>query len=146
MKNVDDRQIKQLIDSELIPLSHMPSPLIDKTRKDLPRRLSQGVTFVACETADPSIVNGFIHLILYPRVLIIDMLAISAKAQRKGYGKALMSHAEQLGSSEGCMSVKLLVDDDNQRGIRFYKKQGYSILYHDSWNRCYEMSKKLFFY
>ncbi|MFM9277025.1 GNAT family N-acetyltransferase [Paenibacillus jiagnxiensis] len=142
MKNVDDRQIRKLIDSELVPLSHMHPSLIQKTRKELPQRLDQGITFVSYET-DPKVVNGFIHLLLYRRTMLIDMLAVASRAQGKGCGKSLLSHAEILGCNKGCESVRLLVDDDNIRGIHFYRKQGYSILRQDSWNRCYEMSKML---
>lgn len=141
-KNVDDKQIRKLVDCELVPLSHMHPSLIQKARKELPQRLDQGITFVSYEN-DPKIVNGFIHLLLYQRTILIDMLAVASKAQGKGCGKALLSRAETLGRTKGCESARLLVDDDNIRGIHFYRKQGYSILRHDSWNRCYEMSKML---
>jgi ribosomal protein S18 acetylase RimI-like enzyme len=141
-KHVDDRQIRKLVDRELVPLSHMHPSLIQKTRKELPQRLEQGITFVSYEN-DPEIVNGFIHLLLYRRTMLIDMLAVALKAQGKGCGKSLLSHAETLGRTKGCELAKLLVDDDNIRGIQFYRKQGYSILRHDPWNRCYEMSKML---
>ncbi|MFB5760288.1 GNAT family N-acetyltransferase [Paenibacillus medicaginis] len=138
----DDKQIRQLIDNELVPLSHMHPSLIQKTRKELPMRLDQGITFVAYET-NPSILHGFIHLLLYRHIMVIDMLAVTSGAQGKGYGKSLLSHAESLGRTKGYTFSRLMVDDDNIRGIHFYRKQGYFILHHDSWNRCYEMSKML---
>ncbi|MDP4095431.1 GNAT family N-acetyltransferase [Paenibacillus sp. P96] len=142
MKDVDDKQIRQLIDKELVPLSHMSPSLIQKIRKELPRRLSQGMTYISYET-NPSKLNGFIHLLLYPHTLIIDMLAVASKAQGKGVGKSLLLHAENLGSSKRCTSSRLLVDEGNVRGIQFYQRQGYSVIRHDTRNHCYEMSKRL---
>lgn len=81
----DDTVILDLIEKQLVPLSHLPQTVINQVRKDLPRRLGQGVTLVACPDyeSDPL---GFVHFMLHGDLLYIDMLAVAPAARRKHWG------------------------------------------------------------
>lgn len=138
----DDAAIRWLIDQELVPLSHLSPQDIQQVKKDLPRRLRRGVTLVSCEDQDAQAV-GFVHLFVYGALLNIDMLAIDTSKQRKGHGSSLLQAAEQYGRLKQCNKAKLLVDEGNQRAIRFYLRHGYHIARYISASRCYELDKLL---
>ena len=59
------------------------------------------------------------------KIITID---VAPKAQHSGMGTLLMSAAESELKKEGCDYVSLEVAVDNEPALRFYKKQGYSVL------------------
>lgn len=138
----DDTVILDLIEKQLVPLSHLPQTVINQVRKDLPRRLGQGVTLVACPDyeSDPL---GFVHFMLHGDLLYIDMLAIAPAARRKRWGNMLMDRAERFALSRGCQRAKVSVDTGNVPGISFYQKLGYSVARYQPQNFCYEFEKPL---
>ncbi|AIQ67494.1 GNAT family N-acetyltransferase [Paenibacillus graminis] len=138
----DDTVILDLIEKQLVPLSHLPQTVINQIRKDLPRRLGQGVTLVACPDyeSDPL---GFVHFMLHGDLLYIDMLAIAPAARRKRWGNMLMDRAERFALSRGCLRAKISVDAGNAPGISFYQKLGYSVARYQPQNFCYEFEKLL---
>ncbi|WP_379155371.1 GNAT family N-acetyltransferase [Paenibacillus sp. sgz5001063] len=138
----DDLIILDLIEKQLVPLSHLPQTVINQVRKDLPRRLGQGVTLVACPDyeSDPL---GFVHFMLHGDLLYIDMLAIAPAARRKRWGNMLMDRAERFALSRGCQRAKVSVDTGNAPGISFYQKLGYSVARYQPQNFCYEFEKPL---
>ncbi|CQR53868.1 GNAT family N-acetyltransferase [Paenibacillus sonchi] len=138
----DDAVILDLIEKQLVPLSHLPQTVINQIRKDLPRRLGQGVTLVACPDyeSDPL---GFVHFMLHGDLLYIDMLAIAPAARRKRWGNMLMDRAERFALSRGCLRAKISVDAGNAPGISFYQKLGYSVARYQPQNFCYEFEKLL---
>jgi len=77
----DDPMILQLIESQLVPLSHMTKKELDTIRKDIPSRLQRGVTLVASSENDDR-VFAFIHFMMHGELLYIDMLAVESTAQR----------------------------------------------------------------
>lgn len=137
----DDTVILDLIEKQLVPLSHLPQTVINQVRSDLPRRLSQGVTLVACPEyeSDPL---GFVHFMLHGDLLYIDMLAVSPEARRKRWGNLLMDRAERFALSRGCNRAKVSVDSGNTAGIAFYKKLGYSVARYHQKNYVYEFEKQ----
>ncbi|WP_054939347.1 GNAT family N-acetyltransferase [Paenibacillus ihuae] len=137
----DDSVIMDLIEKQLVPLSHLPQTVISQVRKDLPRRLGQGVTLVACPDyeSDPL---GFVHFMLHGDLLYIDMLAIAPSARRKRWGNMLMDRAERFALSRGCKRAKVAVDTGNAAGISFYEKLGYSVARYQPQNYCYEFEKQ----
>ncbi|UQZ35335.1 GNAT family N-acetyltransferase [Paenibacillus sp. PK3_47] len=137
----DDSVILDLIEKQLVPLSHLPQPVINQVRKDLPRRLGQGVTLVACPDyeSDPL---GFVHFMLHGDLLYIDMLAVAPAARRRHWGNMLMDRAERFALSRGCQRAKVSVDAGNTAGISFYQKLGYSVTRYQPQNYCYEFEKQ----
>jgi ribosomal protein S18 acetylase RimI-like enzyme len=138
----DDAVIMDLIESQLVPLSHMPKNVLSQIKKELPLRLGHGVTLVACPDYDHEAL-GFVHFMLHGDLLYIDMLAISPAARRKRYGKMLMDHAEQFALSRGCQRAKVAVDAGNTAGLAFYQKLDYRIARYLTQSYCYELTKRL---
>ncbi|MDU4697929.1 MAG: GNAT family N-acetyltransferase [Paenibacillus sp.] len=138
----DDPVIYELIRKELVPFSHMPPQDIDAVIKDLPGRLTRGISLVASPTyeADPI---AFIHFLIHGDLLYIDMMAVSAAHQRQRHGKTLMAHAENFAASRGCQRAKVMVDRDNTRAHLFYRKLGYRTLRYVPLSQCYELEKRL---
>lgn len=137
----DDVVILDLIESQLVPLSHLPQSVISQVRKDLPRRMGHGVTLVACPDyeSDPL---GFVHFMLHGDLLYIDMLAIAPAARRKRWGNMLMVRAERFALSRGCQRAKVAVDIGNTAGLVFYQKLGYIVARYQPQNFCYELEKR----
>ncbi|KAA9008472.1 GNAT family N-acetyltransferase [Paenibacillus spiritus] len=138
----DDRVIYSLIENQLVPLSNLPPKTLAQIRKDLPGRLSRGVTLVACTDyeSDPF---GFVHFLLHGELLYIDMLAIAPYAQRRRWGNLLMDRAERFAFSRGCLRSKVAVDEGNEGGIAFYRKLGYAVARYSPQSLSYEMEKRL---
>ncbi|AIQ22548.1 N-acetyltransferase [Paenibacillus sp. VTT E-133280] len=137
----DDVVIFDLIERQLVPLSHLPQTEITKIKKDLPRRLGHGITLVTCPDyeSDP---NGFVHFLLHGDLLYIDMLAIAPDARRKHLGNMLMDRAERFALSRGCHRSKVSVDLGNAAALAFYRKLGYSVARYQSLSFCYELEKR----
>ncbi|MGG4221242.1 GNAT family N-acetyltransferase [Paenibacillus jamilae] len=138
----DDKMIFRLIEQELVPLSHLSAQEMDQIRKELPRRLNRGITFVACRPDNAQVV-GFIHVMLHGELLYIDLIAISSAHQGKRYGKKLLEYAEQYGRLRHCKRAKVMVDEDNVRGIHFYLRHRYHMLRYVALSRCHELEKSL---
>src|SRR5690606_29640768 len=94
----DDPVIHSLIKKELVPHSSLSRHELERAIKDIPKRLSRGVTLVASPyyEADPV---AFIHFMLHGKLLCIDMMAVTSQQQRKRHGKTLMAHAENFAGS-----------------------------------------------
>lgn len=138
----DDAVIMHLIETQLVPLSHMNKSQLEQVRKDLPVRMNRGVTLIASPYYEGDPV-GFVHFMLHGDLLYIDMLAVAPESQRKRWGNLLMAHAERFALSRGCKRSKVMVDSGNAKGMIFYQKLGYlNIKYHTK-NKCHELEKWL---
>ncbi|WP_410513959.1 GNAT family N-acetyltransferase [Paenibacillus sp. BR2-3] len=137
----DDAVILGLIETQLVPLSHLPQTVLSQVKKELPQRLGHGVTLVACPDyeSDPL---GFVHFMLHGDLLYIDMLAIAPAARRKRWGNMLMDHAERFALSRGCKRAKVAVDAGNTAGLAFYQKLDYSIARYLAQSYCHELEKR----
>ncbi|MFD1775648.1 GNAT family N-acetyltransferase [Paenibacillus rhizophilus] len=137
----DDEIIHRLIETELVPLSHLPAKVLNQVKKELPGRLGRGVTLVASPDYDSDPL-GFVHFMLHGDLLYIDMLAVASSAKRKRWGNMLMDRAERFALSRGCQRSKVAVDIGNAAGLAFYEKLGYSVVRYSSQGMCYEMEKR----
>lgn len=137
---LDDPIILQLIESQLVPLSHLNPKELDLIRKEIPTRLRRGVTFVATKNREEKAL-AFVHFMLHGELLYIDMLAVAPSAQRKRLGISLMEQAENFALSRGCKRAKVMVDVGNDKGLSFYQKLGYKIIRMITTSHCYEMEK-----
>ncbi|GIQ66272.1 hypothetical protein PACILC2_48400 [Paenibacillus cisolokensis] len=138
----DDKEIMRLIRSELIPYSHTAQTDVALTMRELPKRLRQGVTFVAVRRrSDPLI--GFLHVVVLGNVLYIDMLAVHPNHRGSGWGKRLMEYGEAYGISQQCSTARLVVDESNPGAQRFYCRIGYRVGGYDPHIRCRNMFKPL---
>lgn len=138
----DDPVIFRLIETELVPHSHLSKGNLDAVKKDLPKRLTRGVTLVASPyyEADPL---AFVHFMIHGELLYVDMMAVAPAQQRKRYGKTLLAQAEAFAASRGCSRAKVMVDAGNERAKIFYQKSGYETARFIPLSLCYEMVKPL---
>ncbi|MBB6021273.1 ribosomal protein S18 acetylase RimI-like enzyme [Paenibacillus sp. JGP012] len=140
---LDDSAILKLIDTQLVPLSHMSEKEINKIRKEIPLRMNRGMTFVISPESNKAAI-AFIHFLMHGELLYVDMMAVSTKEQRKRYGQTLLQKAEHFAVSRGCRRSKVMVDEGNTKGCQFYQKNGYQTLRYIGMSRCYEMEKNLY--
>ena len=82
---------------------------------------------------------GFITLDIKPMALAhIGLVAVSEKHQGKGIGGKLLAAADFYAAKEGCKTIEVPTQYDNEPAMRLYQKHGYSIqsitcIYH-YWN------------
>lgn len=139
----DDREIFRLIRRQLIPLNP-PELRRSCSNRELKQRLKRGVTLVWTPSGVSDVrVGGFIAFIVRGEELFVDLLAIDEGYQGGGVGGALLRRAEQYGISRGCRLMRLLVNDDNERGIRFYRKHGMVPAWYEMRYRSYVMEKRI---
>ncbi|MBP2000493.1 ribosomal protein S18 acetylase RimI-like enzyme [Paenibacillus shirakamiensis] len=138
----DDPVIYRLIEQELVPHSHLSKGSLDAVIRELPKRLTRGVTLIGSPNYEADAV-AFVHFMIHGDLLYIDMMAVAPAEQRKRYGKTLLSQAESFATSRGCNRAKVMVDKDNKRAKVFYKKLGYKTTRYVPISLCYEMEKTL---
>lgn len=138
----DDPIILNLIDNELVPYTHMEASELDKVIKELPKRLTRGVTLVVSPyyEADPV---AFIHFMIHGELLYIDMMAVKPEEQGKRHGKSLMAHAENFAITRECKRAKVMVDGGNPRAHLFYNQLSYNTIRYNHHSQCYELEKDL---
>ncbi len=61
------------------------------------------------------------------RHLYIDDLVSSSKERSKGYGAALLKHAEDLAKELDCKVLRLSAGIENEKGQKFYEREGWSL-------------------
>ncbi len=137
----DDGSLFRLADMLLMPSARSVFPSFTLHASDMGRRLNQGETFVAAKDRQPPF--GFILCRVKDQNLWIELLAVHAKRQGKGYGSALMSEAERHGRRNGCTRALLYVYKDSEGAQRFYAKNGYVPVLFDSGMQCYLYCKSL---
>lgn len=138
----DDPVIHDLICKELVPLSHLPPSELKNVVKDIPKRLSHGVTLVVSPDYESDPI-AFIHFMMHGELLYIDMMAVAPSYRRNRHGKALMAQAENFASSRGCKKAKVMVDRDNTRAHIFYRDLGYQTVRYLKQPQCFELEKQL---
>jgi ribosomal protein S18 acetylase RimI-like enzyme len=138
---LDDKAIYRMIVGELVPFSKKTMPDLTVDPKTIKRHLNRNMTFVAAR--GQSTPFGFVSFRVEGDALFVDMLAVHRHAQNRGWGVELMARAEQYGVRKGCKSVRLYVDDANQKAIRFYKRLGFDFESYVPSFRCYLFSKRL---
>jgi ribosomal protein S18 acetylase RimI-like enzyme len=140
---LDDADIVRLIRQELIPLNP-PELRPEWSDRKVLKRVNQGTTFVWLpDEATVSRMGGFITLIPRSGELFIDMLALDRSTQGRGVGALLLNKAIKYGAVHGCSVMRLYVNDDNRRGIRFYQKHGMYPVWYDAQLRSYVMERRI---
>ena len=139
----DDKTILRLIRDELIPLN--PPHLRPRwSEREITRRLDRGATFVWVPDGKPyARAAGFLTAIVRGDELFVDMLALDRGFQGRGAGGALLQRAENYGVQRGCKVMRLYVNDDNERGIRFYRKHGMTAVWYEASFQSYVMEKRI---
>ncbi|MCP4363584.1 MAG: GNAT family acetyltransferase [Chloroflexi bacterium] len=56
----------------------------------------------------------------------INYLAVHPRQQKMGYGRALMTHLEEMLTAVGCPKINLQIRESNLDVIRFYQAIGYT--------------------
>jgi ribosomal protein S18 acetylase RimI-like enzyme len=139
---LDDRAILDLIRRELIPLNPPEFQTGDFSDKKLLSRLARGTTYVWSDRQRrPAL--AFITMIPTGSTLFIDLLAVNRRRRGAGIGGALLLYAQKYGRERGCRRMQLHVNDTNDKGIRFYLKNGMGIVRHDTFLRSYLMEKTI---
>lgn len=60
------------------------------------------------------------------RHLYIDDLVSTEKIRSKGLGAKLLQHAEQIAQDHNCKTIRLCTGIENERGVKFYEKNGWT--------------------
>lgn len=96
-------------------------------------KLHDGYTLVAQFEGDRAIgVMGYrvLYDYVHGKHVYIDDLIISADARSKGLGKTFLQYAEQVAVKEGCAGLRLCTGTENEAGIRFYQREGWTLRAH----------------
>lgn len=67
----------------------------------------------------------------------ISLIGLKEASRGKGQGSWLLSQCERLAENDGMTQVLLEVDSDNTSAIRFYEKNGYSVVEYSDRNSMY---------
>lgn len=70
------------------------------------------------------------------RHIYVDDLVSSESVRSKGLGAQLLKYAESIAEEMGCKSLRLCTGIENERGVQFYEKNGWT-------KRAYAYTKKL---
>jgi putative acetyltransferase len=63
----------------------------------------------------------------FRHVATLLTLAVSTDAQGQGLGRKLVTEALGILKSDGFLRIDLMVEADNENGVRFYKKMGFQV-------------------
>lgn len=66
----------------------------------------------------------------------VDDLVSTEKARSQGLGAELLKFAEKIAESNGCKSLRLCTGIENERGVKFYDRNGWT-------KRAFAYTKKL---
>jgi ribosomal protein S18 acetylase RimI-like enzyme len=139
---LDDRAIFELIRHELLPLNPPELQQGDHSDQMLLQRLKRGTTYVwAFSERTPA--AAFITVIPAGAAIFVDLLAVHPMLRGSGIGTSLLHQAERYGWKKGCRRIQLYVNDSNPKGIRFYRKNGMSIVHYNKKLRSYLMDKPI---
>ena len=95
-----------------------PGPM----REDYPARITEGAVWVA---RDGGVLAGILVLLDRPGYLLLDNVAVSAAAQGRGVGRALMAFAEAEACRRGYAEVRLYTHQTMTENIAMYPRLGY---------------------
>lgn len=120
-----------IIDREPLPMSADYKKALEENRFDL--------LYVNGELA------GILETMTKTDHLWIGNIAVSPAFQGKGFGQALLSHADKLAASLGYSEVKLFTNKQFLRSLTFYQKFGYRVDKEEPFMNgiCVHMSKSL---
>ena len=58
--------------------------------------------------------------------LVVDQLVIASTDEGRGVGKVLLDWAEGYGVSRSKRSIRIVVEEGNERALSFYQRRGYA--------------------
>lgn len=119
----DDRTILDLVKRELFVFTVQTMPDTRWEPAEVRRRLDRNVTFVIAPRRTKTV--GFVSVRSSGKTMLLDLLAVERGSQGKGWGTALIHHAEQYARSSGYREMKLFVDEANAKARMFYRRNGY---------------------
>jgi ribosomal protein S18 acetylase RimI-like enzyme len=137
----DDHHLYRIIVKRLLPKARIARPELRVSKKETFLRLKRSKVFVSIRAGKPPF--GFISLFIKQHILFIDLLAVDASDENRGWGSRLMTIGERYGKKLGCSIARLFVDQDNEHAIAFYKNKGYEIKEYVPMVHCYLMHKDL---
>ena len=70
-------------------------------------------------------IRGLLVLVPEPDVMLLDNIAVSPHAQRRGFGKILMQFAEDQTRALGLKAIRLYTQDIMVENIALYQRLGY---------------------
>jgi len=100
---------------------------------------SDGYEIVAIESKDKILAAmGYRFLSDYVRGkhVYIDDLVSTESSRSEGLGAELLKYAERIAEANGCKSLRLCTGIENERGIQFYDRNGWT-------KRAYAYAKKV---
>jgi ribosomal protein S18 acetylase RimI-like enzyme len=70
---------------------------------------------------------GLIETLLRPDDLLIENVAVAPDFQRRGLGRTLIAHAEEMAAQAGRVCVRLYTNSRFERNLRLYASLGYAV-------------------
>jgi ribosomal protein S18 acetylase RimI-like enzyme len=89
------------------------------------KTLFDGINATTKQNVDQGALLGGVNMTLIHGGLYIEQLWVAPQLQGQGYGRELLTRAEQLGRERGCTFVYLQTMD--WEAPQFYQKQGYQV-------------------
>lgn len=138
----DDAALYRLVLQRLVPIARKARPAIDVRRRTIMKRLCANKVLVLAQDRARK-PYGFISFQVRDDLMMIDMLAVHAKQQNKGFGSKLMEAAESYARREGVRVMRLAVDEPNEHAQHFYVRKGYYVAWYLPDQHLYVMEKAL---
>ena len=70
---------------------------------------------------------GLVETVLQPDHVLVENLAVAEAAQRRGYGRAMLRHVEQIATEAGVGEVRLYTNQAFVQNVKFYQALGFRI-------------------
>jgi ribosomal protein S18 acetylase RimI-like enzyme len=139
----DDKTIKELVATLLLPYARKNQPNLRMGMAEIRDRLRHCKTSVIVSGGRKP--SGFISLRPVKDTMYIDMLAVDAKVQGKGFGTRLIEHAEREAVLGGYSELFLWVDEANYKAQWFYSVKRYEPILYEKTIRCYLLKKQIMY-
>lgn len=72
-------------------------------------------------------IAALIETIQHPDYLLIENVAVAPTFQKRGYGRRMVAHAEQMAEAAGLRMVRLYTNAKFEENVRLYVSLGYTI-------------------
>jgi GNAT superfamily N-acetyltransferase len=111
--------VREAYGSYTARLGKEPGPMLDDYRV----HISEGRIHVLEENG---LLHGFVVLIREPETMLLDNVAVHPSAQRRGYGRRLISFAEAEARRLGYGSIRLYTNVVMAENLLLYSRLGYA--------------------
>lgn len=72
-------------------------------------------------------IAALVETIQHPKYLLIENVAVAPHFQKRGYGRRMVAHAEQMAEAAGLHVVRLYTSAKFEENLRLYASLGYEI-------------------